>query len=114
MGKLVGKSESINTIGGGANSEIWCQILADVLNRDILKMKEPHLGSARGSAIIAMVGLGLIDNFNNAIPLIEVEKTFHPNPSNQNTYDLLFNEFIQLYKNNKRLFENLNSGSQSL
>jgi len=111
MEKLVGKSERINTIGGGANSDIWCQILADVLNRDILKMKEPHLGSARGSAIIAMVGLGLIDNFNDAIPLIEVEKTFHPNPSNQNTYDLLFNEFIQLYKNNKRLFENLNSGS---
>jgi xylulokinase len=111
MEKLVGKSKIVNVIGGGANSDIWCQILADILNKDIQKMKEPHLGSARGSAIIAMVGLGIINDFQKAIPLIKVEKTFHPNRSHQETYDLLYNEFTKLYRRNKNMFDALNSNT---
>jgi len=47
--KLVGKSEEINCIGGGAKSDIWCQILADVLKRKIVQMENPDLAAAKGS-----------------------------------------------------------------
>jgi xylulokinase len=109
MEKLVGKPESINIIGGGANSKPWCQILADVLNKTINQIENPHLGSARGSAIIAMVGLGLINNFQDAIPLIKIDEVFYPNQENENIYATLFNEYVELYKRNKVMFENLNS-----
>ncbi|MHA1894694.1 MAG: xylulokinase, partial [Candidatus Helarchaeota archaeon] len=35
------KLDPINMIGGGANSDIWCQIYADVLNRTIKQVKDP-------------------------------------------------------------------------
>ena len=109
MEKKIGKCKEINLIGGAANSDIWCQILADVLNKGINKIKEPNLGGTRGSAIIAMVGLGIINQFSDATPLIDIEKTFKPNPNNKDVYSKLFGEFEKIYKNNKKMFKNLNS-----
>ena len=109
MEKKIGRCKEINLIGGAANSEIWCQILADVLNKDIHKVKDPNLGGTRGSAIIAMVGLGILNQFSDAIPLIDIEKTFKPNPENRDIYSKLFKEFENIYKRNKKMFKNLNS-----
>jgi len=106
--KLVGKSEVINIIGGGAKSNIWCQILADVLQRKINQMEDPSLGSAKGSATIALLGLGLIEDLSDAIPLIKINKHFKPNPENKLIYDTLFNEFLKIYKRNKKMFKSLN------
>src|SRR5690606_26238259 len=49
----------LNFIGGGANSDLWCQILADVTNRPIRQVENPVLANNRGAAYIAAVGLGL-------------------------------------------------------
>jgi xylulokinase len=106
--KLVGKNDTINVIGGGAKSNIWCQILADVLQRNINQMEHPSLGSTKGSAIIALVGLGIIDDFSDAIPLIKIKKTYIPNTENKSIYSNLFKQFIKIYKRNKRMFKILN------
>ncbi len=45
--------EAIHIIGGGALSNIWCQIFADVLNRPIRQMKEPIQANARGAVTLA-------------------------------------------------------------
>ena len=106
--KLVGKSTTINIIGGGAKSDIWCQILADVLQRKINQMEDPNLGSAKGSATIALLGLGLIEDLSDAIPLIKINKTYEPNLENKQIYDTLFKEFMKIYKRNKKMFKSLN------
>ncbi|MFW9988130.1 MAG: FGGY-family carbohydrate kinase [Candidatus Odinarchaeota archaeon] len=106
--KLVGKSTEINCVGGGIKSEIWCQILADILERKIVQMEEPDLAAAKGVAIISMVGLGILNKFADAIPLIKVKKVFIPNPENKQIYDKLFNEYINIYKRNKKMFKKLN------
>jgi len=106
--KLVGKSEEINFIGGGAKSNIWCQILADILERKIVQMENPELAAAKGSAIISMVGLGILDNFFAGIPLIKVNNVFTPNKENGKIYKKLFDEYIKIYKRNKQMFKNLN------
>lgn len=98
----------INAIGGGAQSNVWCQIFADVLNRDIHQMENPRQANARGAAFIASVGLGYI-GFEEIPRLIKIQKTFHPNPENLKTYDELYNIFIQLYRKNKSLYRRLNS-----
>jgi len=46
--------------GGGAKSELWLQILADVLNSQLLKPKQ-NQGAAYGAAALAWQGLGAID-----------------------------------------------------
>ncbi len=106
--KLVGKSEEINCIGGGAKSDVWCQILADVLKRNIVQMETPDLAAAKGSAIISIVGLRLLSKFSDAIPMIKVKKVFVPNTENEEIYNRLFKEYINIYKRNKKMFKNLN------
>jgi len=106
--KLVGKIDKINFIGGGAKSNVWCQILADVLERNIVQMIDPDLAAVKGSAIISLVGLGLLKDFSDAIPLIKIKQNFTPNPDNKKIYTKLFTEYMKIYKRNKAMFKHLN------
>ncbi|MBI5115524.1 FGGY-family carbohydrate kinase [Candidatus Poribacteria bacterium] len=101
------KLNPLNMIGGGAKSSVWCQIFADVLNRDIRQVKDPLQANARGAAFIASVGLGHI-TFADIPNVISYENTYSPNPANRAIYNELFAAFLEIYKNNKRLYDRLN------
>jgi xylulokinase len=98
----------IHMVGGGAVSNIWCQIHADVLNRTIKQVKDPIRTNARGAAFIASVGLGYI-TFDDIPNYIRINNTFEPNPENRKIYDRLFAEFLNIYKHNKAIFKRLNT-----
>jgi xylulokinase len=102
------KMNPIHFIGGGAQSDVWCQIFADVLNRDICQVENPRQANARGAAFIASVGLGYI-TFDDIPRLTKIRKTFLPNPDNRKIYDELYDVFIRLYRKNKSLYRRLNS-----
>ena len=107
--KLAGrKFEAINFIGGGANSDVWSQILADVFDRPIKQMKEPLTANSRGAALLALVSLGLmkIEDIANSV---EVNKTFMPNNTNRKLYDDRFKIYTEIYEKNKGIFARLNS-----
>ncbi|MFW9827443.1 MAG: FGGY-family carbohydrate kinase [Candidatus Thorarchaeota archaeon] len=106
--KLIGKSDEINFIGGGAKSDIWCQILADILEHRVIQMENPELAAAKGSAIIALVGLKIISEFSGAISLIKPKNVFIPNLENKKKYAMLFDEYTKIYKKNKKMFKKLN------
>jgi xylulokinase len=106
--KLIGVNKSLNFIGGGAKSNIWCQILADITEREIKQVKYPSLSAIRGSAIIALIALGLFDDFAEVNSLIKIKKTYQPNINNKDVYNKLFAEFLKIYKRNKSMFNNLN------
>ncbi len=106
--KMVGKSDSINFGGGAAKSDIWSQIMADVLNKNINRISDPSLCAAKGAAVNAMVGLSKVKDFSEVIPLIKVNKTFTPNPENKAVYEKLFGEYVKIYKRNKEMFKALN------
>jgi len=97
----------INLVGGGANSNVWCQIHADVLNRAIRQVKDPILANARGAALIASVGLGYT-NFDAISKHVQFQNEYQPNPAHRALYDKLFAEFVNLYKQNKGIYERLN------
>ncbi|MBL4689204.1 MAG: FGGY-family carbohydrate kinase [Nannocystaceae bacterium] len=89
--------EPIRMIGGGARSELWCQIYADVLNRRIDQVEDPVQCNARGAALIAALGMGWTDV--DAIPgLVQVRRTFTPRAEHRATYDALYREFRELYR----------------
>ena len=98
----------IHMVGGGAISNIWCQIHADVLNRTIRQVKDPIQTNARGAAFIASVGLGYM-TFDDIPNYIQISNTFEPNPENRKIYDRLFAEFLNIYKHNKAIFKRLNA-----
>jgi xylulokinase len=101
------RMDPLNIVGGGAKSGPWCQILADVLDRDIRQVRDPIQANARGAAFIASVGLGYV-TFDEIPGLIEYSNTYQPNPRNRELYDELFGEFLSIYRNNRKMFHRLN------
>lgn len=106
--KLMGrKFEAINFIGGGANSDVWSQILADVFDRPVRQMKQPLNANSRGAAFLALMALGKL-KVEDVSALAEVNHTFKPNPANRKLYDDLFVRYVELYDANKALFKKWN------
>lgn len=101
------KMESLHFVGGGANSATWCQILADVLNRKIKQVKDPIQTNARGAAFLAGVALKRIE-FGDIAKHIQIAKEYAPLPENRKIYDLLFKEYLNIYKNNLKMYQRLN------
>jgi xylulokinase len=102
-----GRVDAINLVGGGAQSNIWCQIHADVLNRTIRQVKDPILANVRGAAFLATVALGYLA-FDDIPRRIQIAQTFEPNPQHRKLYDELFTEFVNIYRNNRQMFVRLN------
>ena len=98
---------ALNMIGGGAKSDVWCQIFADILGRPIRQVKDPILSNARGAACLASLGLGFM-KVDDIPKHIQITKTYTPDPKNQRVYDALFQEFLGLYKRNRKAFARLN------
>ncbi len=99
--------DTIRLMGGGARIDLWCQILADVLNRRLERVAEPLLGGLRGCGIYFGLATGLVDP-EHVRDLIPLDGTFTPNPENTIIYDELFPQFTGLYTNNKSFFRTLN------
>lgn len=106
--KFVGcRLDDIRIIGGGAQSDLWCQIHADTMNRTIEQMADPLYCGLRGAALSAAMALGVV-KAEELRSLVEVQKTFHPDPANRATYDRLYREFPKLYSMQKKFFRRLN------
>ncbi|MEN8246165.1 MAG: FGGY-family carbohydrate kinase [Thermodesulfobacteriota bacterium] len=107
--KFMGRQmDPINLVGGGAASDIWCQIHADVLNRTIQQVEDPIQTNARGAAFIASVGLGYM-TFDDIPKYIKIRNTFEPNPDNRGIYDELYEVYLDIYKKNKSIHKKLNA-----
>jgi len=105
---LYHRVSELNIIGGGAKSDIWCQIIADITNRTINRVAEPQQAGAKGIALLASWTLGYIDSFHDIKKYIKIERRFLPNPGNRQLYDQLFKEFKNLYRQNKKWFRRMN------
>ncbi|MBU7031853.1 MAG: FGGY-family carbohydrate kinase [Theionarchaea archaeon] len=90
--------DRIHLIGGGAKSDVWCQIFADAFARPVLRMENPLGAGARGAAAIALVGLKKFDTFSDIKSLIKVETHFDPVRENTRVYENILKEFQEIYK----------------
>ncbi|MBR5991623.1 MAG: carbohydrate kinase, partial [Clostridia bacterium] len=107
--KKVKVSDTVRFVGGGALSDVTCQILADVLGKRVETVANPQNVGAVGAAAIIGVGIGAIESFDKVKDFIPAAKTFEPNPENKAVYDKNFEVFKTLYKNNKKAFAALNA-----
>jgi xylulokinase len=99
--------DPIRMVGGGAQSDLWCQIHADVMDRTIEQVADPLNAQLRGAAVLAGMSLGLVER-SEVRGLAEVARTFTPDPANRAMYDRLSAELPRLYKSQKTLFRRLN------
>lgn len=102
------KVPSINIVGGGAQSDIWCQIFADVMDREIRQVADPVCANARGAAWIGAVGLGEI-RYADIPELVKINRIYKPNSQNRLLYDKRFHTFIQIYHKMHKIYHSLNT-----
>jgi xylulokinase len=91
----------LHFIGGGAQSELWCQIMADVLQREIRQVEHPIRANARGAALLAGIALGRV-SVDDLAASVRIVATFVPDRTNAALYDDRYAEFRVLYKQTSR------------
>lgn len=106
--KEVKLADTIRFCGGGALGAVTCQILSDILQKNIEVVDSPQNVGAVGAAACIAVGLGLIPDLGHVKSLIPAKYTYHPNTENKAVYDKNFKVFKNLYKCNKENFAILN------
>jgi xylulokinase len=98
--------DPVRVFGGGAQSGLWCQIHADVMDRTIERLADPVHANLRGAAILAGLALGELDPAG-AAALVPAGTVFRPDPARRACNDRLYAEFPRLYKSQKRMFARL-------
>lgn len=106
--KEVHISNAVRFCGGGALGSATCQILADILQRDVEVVDSPQNIGAVGAAACIAVGLGVIPEIKDVKKLIPAKVTYKPNKANKAVYDRNYQVFTNLYKANKKNFAILN------
>jgi xylulokinase len=99
--------EPLRLVGGGAQSELWCRIVADVCDRTVERVADPLLCGLRGAGLAGGMAVGDVDR-DELRRLVPLDGTFRPDSSNRSAYDRLFAEFPRLYRSQRRMFHRLN------
>lgn len=94
--------------GGSAIAPYICQVLADVLGRDVETVENPRQIGAMGAAALTAVSFGLLDDIKDIKKIIKVSATYKPNMENHAVYTRMMPVFTELHKNNKKAYEILN------
>jgi xylulokinase len=73
--------DSVDVIGGGAMSDVWMQVLADVWQVPVRRRSIVAEANSLGAAVTAAVGLGLVAGFGVARSLSTTTAEFLPDPA---------------------------------
>ncbi|QYJ17124.1 Xylulose kinase [Rubrobacter xylanophilus DSM 9941] len=99
--------ESIDAIGGGARSDVWLQIFADVWGKTVRRRSLVDEANSLGAAVIGGVGVGIFDDFEVAARLSHIEKVFEPDLQRVRRYEARYSQFLEAYKRLETLFDDL-------
>ena len=100
------KPSSISLCGGGARSETWKQIIADVFDIPV-KILKTNQGPSYGAAILAMVGSKEYDSLEDAIKsIIKTDRVILPNKNHLEYYKRKYSIYKKLYPALKELENN--------
>ncbi|MBO5755099.1 MAG: carbohydrate kinase [Clostridia bacterium] len=92
-------SRCLYATGGGAASDVWLQIKADILGRPITTLAAKEVGAC-GTCMMVAVGMGLYPNLSEAKKhFVTEKKTFTPNPEKHSAYQALYSAYRMMYDN---------------
>ena len=87
----------LRATGGGANSAVWLQMKADILNIPVTSLNVEEAG-ATGSAMLVGIALGVYKDLNDASSrMISDKKTYYPRPEVTAKYDVYYEKYKKLY-----------------
>lgn len=98
--------KEFTSIGGGAKSETWAQIKADITGKDI-KILDMNDMAPIGAALLAGVGAGIFKDVYEAADKVEkkVYKVIRSSRAHDDIYNKRYQVYIQLYPQIKELYK---------
>lgn len=107
IGGLGVEFTDVRVSGGGAHSELWRQIQADVLDHEVTTINVDE-GAAYGAALLAAVGAGLYPDIDAACDAaIRTTSRLKPDADSVQEYQELYNIYTGLYESLKADFTRL-------
>ena len=105
------RAQRIRVVGGGAMSEVWVQMLADVLGEPVEVPAAPRYIGAMGAHYCALVGLGEAADYSDAAAASGPgeARIFEPDATTRAVYDKAFGAYVSLADAVRPLLKRLNS-----
>lgn len=101
--------KEIRTTGGGAKSDFWRQIQADVFNLEVVTMSGAAEGGALGAALVAGAGTGVWPAVEYAAQVLKPETHNCPDDKRFREYEKIFPIYRELYGALKKTFSDIAS-----
>lgn len=101
------RTERFRLMGGGTRSRLWCQIMADVLERPVEIAREAE-ATCLGAAMLAATGAGLFPSVRDAADAMSRGgQVYHPEPAQVAKYGRLYEVYKGLYPGLRSSFARL-------
>ncbi len=94
---MCGDLEEASITGGGAASDLWCQIFADVLGVKVVRYTSYAHGGAMGACMIGGCGVGIWKDLPEAAGLMQVDKCFSPDRDMHEKYLRMLEIYQRFY-----------------
>ena len=90
-------------IGGGAKSDLWLQMQADIFDVPVVSLKNEQ-GPGLGAAMIAATGLGWFEDLQACTKeFVHYGKKYIPDPINVDKYQKIYEVYHKVYSQTKNL-----------
>ena len=92
------KLKMLHATGGGARSEVWMQMKADMLNVPITALETLDAGTV-GSAMLTGIAAGCFRDLEDAQnAMVKTRKVYTPDPSMHEKYCKIYERYRKLYQ----------------
>lgn len=99
--------EQCNLIGGGAHSQLWGQIIANMFESRMMRPKNLQYIGALGAALLAGVGIGMFKDFKMAAEITKSDDISVPNMKETEVYRKLLPIYKKTYEQLMPIYKEL-------
>jgi xylulokinase len=105
--------ELVVALGGGAQSSLWCQMIADVMQRPVSVAQETE-STCLGSGMLAAAASGLHGDIREAAEAMSGERIrYEPDEKRGAVYDRIYEVYKEIYPSLRPLFPKLSDAIKS-
>ena len=99
--------DAMTVIGGGARSQVWRQIMADVYDCPVHSLNFLEEATSMGAAVIGGVAAGVFADFDVIHRFVRVDHSATPDPKNRQVYRNLLPVFEHAYRSLVDVYDEL-------
>jgi len=92
--------------GGGARSDLWSSVMADVLGKPVHQMADAGFANSIGTAVFGFDRLGIVAA-SDLTDRVRINRVYEPDPAKRTLYDNLAGIFADTFKRTRPLSHRL-------